>query len=98
MSTLVVTSVDARVDPAREEDLLDGSRLMNAAEKPAGLLRSELLRGHDGHWRIQTTWRDIEALRAVRSSGGRPAALDLLDSIGAEHSHAVFTVEELFEG
>jgi hypothetical protein len=97
MNRMVVTSIDAKVDPAREADLLAGYRLMNGAVKPAALLRSELLRGQDGHWRIQTTWRDIEALRAVRSSGGRPAAIDLLDSVGAEHSHTVLTVEQFYE-
>ena len=31
---------------------------------------------------------------AVRDSGEPPAALALLDSLGAEHSHALFTVEQ----
>jgi hypothetical protein len=35
----------------------------------------------------------MEALMAVRKSGTPPAALELLNSIGAQHSHAWFTVE-----
>jgi len=96
MSAEIVTAIDATVDPEREQELLDGYRQMNEAPKPDGLLRSELLRGQGGLWRIQTTWRDRDALMAVRNSGARPAALELLDRVGAEHSHGVFTVEERY--
>jgi hypothetical protein len=97
MAARVVTVVDARVDAAREDDLMDGYRLMGEGGSPDGLLRTELLRGQEGMWRIQTTWRDMDALMALRSSGVRPAALDLLDSVDAEHSHAWFTVEQAYE-
>lgn len=96
MSAPLVTVVDAVVDPQREAELLDGYRLLNAGEHTHGLLRSELLRGKDGAWRIQTTWRDREALTAARASGHRPAALELLDRIGATHAHTVFTVEQSY--
>jgi hypothetical protein len=66
----------------------------NVASDREQMLRSELLRGQNGAWRIQTVWRDAEALMAVRNSGEPPAALALLDRLGAEHSHAVFTVEQ----
>jgi len=69
---------------------------MMEAPKPDGLLRSELLRGQAGLWRIQTTWRDRDAIIALRQSGKPPAALELLDRLGAEHSHGVFAVEESF--
>ncbi|MEA2715854.1 MAG: hypothetical protein QOI99_171 [Actinomycetota bacterium] len=98
MGAEVVTAVDATVDPEREQDLLDGYRQMISAPKPDGLVRSELLRGQGGRWRIQTTWRNREALVALRTSGHPPAALELLDRVGAEHSHGVFTVEESFGG
>ncbi|MET0740521.1 MAG: alpha/beta hydrolase [Candidatus Nanopelagicales bacterium] len=97
MSAPIVTSVDAKVDPAREADLLAGYAQLNAAERPAGLLRTELLRGQDGVWRIQSTWRDRESLIALRDSGVRPAAVELLERLGAEHSHAVFMVEQSYE-
>jgi hypothetical protein len=35
---------------------------------------------------------------AVRDSGEPPAALRLLESIGAAHSHAVFVVEQRHGG
>jgi hypothetical protein len=93
----VITSIDARVDPGREQELLDGYRELTNGKQPDGLLGSMLLRGQGGAWRIQTTWRDFDALMAVRSSGRPPAALELLDGLGAEHSHAVFVVEQSHE-
>jgi len=97
MTVPVVTAVDAVVDPAREADLLDGYRQLNATAKPDGLLRSELLRGRDGAWRIQTTWRDMDAILAVRKAGMPHAAQELLERVGATHSHSVFTVEQSYD-
>lgn len=94
MSQPVVTTVDTVVPAERERDLVDGFAELVAGANPEGLLRSELLRGQAGAWRIQTTWRDREALMAVRRSGNPSAALVLLDRLGVEHTHAVFTVEE----
>ena len=91
---MIVTAVDAVVPAAREAELIEGFRRVTAASRPDGLIRSELLRGPEGHWRIQTTWRDREAVIALRASGEPPAASRLLDSVGATHTHDVFTVEE----
>jgi|GEM_PF-1615956 len=96
MGAEVMTVVDATVDQEREHDLLDGFRDLIAGPKPDGLLRSELLRGPEGLWRIQTTWRDRDALVAMRKAGRPPAALALLDRLGAEHTHGVFSVEESY--
>jgi hypothetical protein len=96
MSTPIVTATDATVAADREDDLLEGYRAMLEADQPDGMLRSELLRGPNGSWRIQTTWRDMVALQAVRASGKPPAALALLDSLGAEPSHSWFIVEDGF--
>jgi hypothetical protein len=93
----VITTVDVTLDPDIEDALLTGYRRMIDGERPDGLLRSELLRGMAGAWRIQTTWRDLDALMAVRSSGRPPAALELLESLGAEPSHAWFTVADSLE-
>jgi hypothetical protein len=98
MSPPVVTSIDAQVPPDREQELLDGYRELQSGKPPDGLLRSELLRGQDGAWRIQTTWRDRDALMALRKGGTPPAALALLDRLEARHSHAVFTVEQTHVG
>ena len=97
MTPRVVTIVDTVIEPDREQLLLDGFRDLNQAAKPPGLLRSELLRGQNGAWRIQSVWQDREALIAVRQSGEPPAMLALLDRLGAEHSHAVFAVEQSYE-
>jgi hypothetical protein len=93
----VVTAIDITVDPAREADLLDGYRQMVAGPRPEGLVSSELLRGQEGAWRIQTTWRDLDTLRAARTSGARPAAADLLDRIGIDHTHTWFVVEDALD-
>jgi len=98
MGDRVVTAIDAKVEEDREDDLCDGFRQISEGEQPDGLLRSELLRRQSGAWRIQTTWRDRDALMAVRNSGKPPAALELLDRLGAEHSHAVFSIEESLDG
>jgi hypothetical protein len=89
----LVTAVDAVVDEDREQDLIDGFRALVAGPQPDGLVRSELLRGQDGRWRIQTTWRDRAAVMALRASGEPPAALALLEGVGADHTHGWFTVE-----
>lgn len=93
----VITVVDAQVRPELEADLLTGYRRMIAAGQPDGLLRSELLRGQDGAWRIQSTWRDMEALKTLRRRGEPPAAMAMLDSLGAEHTHSWFVVEVGFD-
>jgi heme-degrading monooxygenase HmoA len=96
MNHPLVTTVDTTVPAELEQALLDEFKAMNGAAKPDGLLRSELLRGQGGAWRIQSTWRDREALLAVRNSGEPPPALALLDRLGVEHSHTFFTVEQSY--
>ncbi|MGC4113248.1 MAG: antibiotic biosynthesis monooxygenase [Myxococcales bacterium] len=97
MSARVITVVDAKVDPAREGEFLDGYRRMAEGPRPEGLLHSELLRGQDGSWRIETTWRDLDTIKAARSSGARPAALDLVERVGAQHTHSWYTLEQSHE-
>ena len=55
MGAHVVTAIDAKVDPGHEWDLLEGFRQLNAGPRPDGTMRSELLRGHEGAWCIQST-------------------------------------------
>jgi hypothetical protein len=89
----ILTSVTATVDADREAELTSGFRNLVARPMPEGLLRTELLRGKDQSWRIETLWRDRAALEAVRAGGERPAALELFQRVGAEHSHEVFFLE-----
>lgn len=89
----IVTAVVAEVPEDKEAEFLDGYRALLASEKADGLLRSELLRRTDGGYVIQTVWRDHDALTAARKKNTPPAALALLDEVGAKHFHNVFTIE-----
>jgi hypothetical protein len=93
MSAHILTDTSATVDADREAELVDGFRSIMAGGVPDGLLRTELLRGTDGQWRIQTLWRDRAALDAVRAQPEPPAAPRLFTSVGAEPSLQVFEVE-----
>ena len=92
MTEHVLTEVSATVDPVRENDLLAGFRALLESAVPDGLLRTELLRGPGGQWRIQTLWRDPAALEAMRAAAEPPAALTLFRSVGAEPSLTVLQV------
>jgi hypothetical protein len=92
MDEQILTSVSAKVDPRRHGELLDGFSALMDGTLPDGLVRTELLRGQDETWRIQSLWRDRAALVAARDAGERPAALVLFERVGADHTHEVFTV------
>lgn len=87
----VLTEVRATVEAARQEALVAGFEALVAESLPEGLLRTELLHA-DGEWRIQTLWRDREALAAMRSSTAEPAAPKLFRSVGAEPEVTVMEV------
>ncbi len=88
----VLTVVTATVEPSREAELVDGFRRLLSDPLPNGVLRTELLRGREGAWRVETLWRDRAALESVRTSGRPPAALELFRAVGADHTHDVFSV------
>ncbi len=96
MPQSIVTIVDAQLESAREAELLEGYRRLTSSAWPEGLLRTELLRGQNGAWRVASTWRDKDAVIALRATGVRPAALMLFESLGATQTHAVFTVEQAY--
>lgn len=78
----LLTEIRATVDPKRAGDLVAGCEALLAEPLPDGLLRTELL--HAGNeWRIQTLWRDSNALSSMRASTEEPAAPRLFRSIGA---------------
>ena len=81
----VLTEVRATVDSSRHEELVAGFEALLAGARPDGLLRTELLHT-EGEWRIQTLWRDREALAAMRSSTEEPAAPRLFRSVGGHPS------------
>jgi hypothetical protein len=69
----ILTDVSATVDPDRESELVAGFQELISGPVPDGLIRTELLRGADGRWRIQTVWRDRDALGAMRAASEPPA-------------------------
>ena len=92
MANRILTDVSATVDPAREEELVSGFQNLIAEQVPDGLVRTELLRGADGSWRIQTVWRDRDALHAMRAAAEPPAAPRLFLSVGADPSLQVYEI------
>ncbi|MGC0415294.1 antibiotic biosynthesis monooxygenase family protein [Embleya sp. AB8] len=93
MTGQVLTEVGAVVAAEREGDLVAAYRELVALPLPDGLLRTELLGGQDGHWRIQTLWRDRAALDAMRASPEGPAAPRLFREVGADPVLALFDVK-----
>lgn len=87
----VLTEVRATFDPSCYEALVAGFEGLLATSRPEGLLRTELLHADD-EWRIQTLWRDSEALAAMRSSTAEPAAPKLVRSVGADPELTVLEV------
>ena len=87
----VLTEVRATVDPARQGDLVAGFEALLAAPPPEGLLRAELLH-LAADWRIQTLWRDRDALMAMRAGTAEPAAPQLFRSVGADPELTIMEV------
>jgi heme-degrading monooxygenase HmoA len=89
---MVLTVLEARVPPGQEA-ALQAAYAAAAAELPAGLVRSELLRDarDAARWRIQTWWASREALEAMRGTG-TPAGVLMFRAAGAEPTLAIFEV------
>lgn len=87
----VMTEVRSAVDGSREAELVAGFEALLAQPLPEGLVRTELLRGEEG-WRIQSLWRDRQALAAMRASTDEPAAPALFRSVGAEPELVILEV------
>ncbi|MFD0530754.1 antibiotic biosynthesis monooxygenase [Kitasatospora arboriphila] len=71
MTEQVLSEVGAVVAPEREAELVALYRELVSGPLPEGLVRTELLRGPAGHWRVQSLWRDMAALEAVRNAPER---------------------------
>ncbi len=94
----VLSEVSAVVRPDRENEFLAGVRAMVGLPRPDGLLRTELLRGSAGRWRIQTLWRDLDALAATRITPEPPrTAPQVFLSVGAEPSLEILDVELAYD-
>lgn len=84
MSGQVLSEVSAVVATERQAELVTSYRELVAGPLPDGLIRTELLRGPDGLWRVQSLWRDRAALEAVRSNPKLAAAPRLFEQVGAK--------------
>lgn len=89
----ILTEVSAVVDPSRDAEVVAKFRDLSATALPPGLLRTELLRGPEGRWRIHSLWRDRQALEAMRAGPEPPAAPQLFRSVGAEPTLQILEVE-----
>ncbi len=90
---MFVTTVEAAVATEREDDLRAAWEEVTAAPLPAGFIESSLLRTEDGTWRIVTVWESKEAVMAMRASVGKPPALVVFESAGAQPMVSMWTVE-----
>ena len=90
---MILTVLEAHVDPARHGQLHAAYGDAAQGPVPAGLLRSTLSHAtHDGNlWRIETLWESREALEAMRSSG-TPRGILIFRAAGAEPTFSAFVV------
>ena len=93
---MVVTVVDAEVEPERVADLLAAWDGVTGGRLPPGLQESFLMRAGDA-WRIATVWGSREALEEMRRTTDTPGALRVFRAAGAEPTLAVFEVARHFE-
>ena len=72
---MVVTILQAEVDPARAPDLVAAYR-EGIGELEPGIVETYLLHDarDDTQWRIVTGWASLEALQAMRAAGQTPRA------------------------
>lgn len=80
----IMTEVSATVAGERADDVPAAFAELVQRPLPDGLLRTELLAGRDGEWKIQSLWRDRAALDAMRAGAEPPAAPALFRQLGAE--------------
>lgn len=92
MTGQVLTEVSGIVAPEREADLREAYRDVLAHPLPDGLVRTELLDGGNGRWRVQTLWRDRAALEAMRAGAEPPAAPRIFRAVGAEPELQIYDV------
>jgi quinol monooxygenase YgiN len=93
MTGMVLTEVAAEVAPGRAAEVVPAFTALLRTGLPDGLLRTELLEGPAGLWRIQSLWRDQEALDAMRAGSAPPAAPTLFRRLGAEPTLTVLRVQ-----
>jgi heme-degrading monooxygenase HmoA len=90
---MVMTVLEARVEPGRAADLERAFREA-AAELPAEIVRTSLVRESRDPtlFRIVTFWTSREALMAMRASGETPKGVLIFRAAGAEPELSVSEV------
>jgi hypothetical protein len=92
MSGEVMTEVSAIVSEERADDVPGAFAELLQQPLPDGLIRTELLSGRHGEWRIQSLWRDQAALDAMRAGAEPPAAPTLFRQLGADPVLRIYDV------
>jgi len=81
---MIMTEVSAVVASDRADDVALAFAEVLRKPLPDGLIRTELLAGRHGEWKVQTMWRDQAALDAMRAGPEPPAAPTMFRQLGAE--------------
>jgi len=79
-----MTEVGAIVATKRADEVPAAFTEFTQRPLPEGLLRTELLAGPDGEWKVHSLWPDQAALDAMRAGAEPPAAPALYRRLGAE--------------
>lgn len=90
---MVLTILEATVEPERVADLQAAFRAAAAGPLPAGLVRSHLIcaTSDSAHWRIESLWTNRGALDAMRTAG-TSAGVRMFRLAGTEPTLTVFDV------
>lgn len=80
----IMTEVSGVISEKRADEVAVAFAELAQRPLPDGLLRTELLAGRGGEWKIQSLWRDQAALDAMRAGTEPPAAPALFRRLGAE--------------
>lgn len=92
LSHEIMTEVSAVVSDERESEVLAAFEDLLQRPLPDGLVRTELLAGPDGEWRILSLWRDQAAPDAMRAGSEPPAAPTLFRQLGGEPVLRIYKV------
>ena len=92
---MVVTILQAEVDPARAPDLVAAYRA-GVGELEPGIVETYLLPDarDETQWRIVTVWASLETLDAMRASGQTPRGVQFFAAAGAQAALTVLGVVE----
>jgi quinol monooxygenase YgiN len=96
-TTRILTEVSAVIPANNADAVVPAFEELLTKPLPEGLLRTELLRGSDGEWRIHSLWRDQDALDAMRAGPEPPAAPALFRRLGGEPTLRVYRIPAAFD-